>query len=88
VQKYVCQSFVALAQTQSEPFTGVLENVVQFMLYCTRGPESVRLDACEFWLVLFEQHDLQIELQRFLPRYTYSFIFFLLKICVFIRKAV
>jgi hypothetical protein len=46
-----------MAQVQPEALMPVITDIVNFMLFCTQsgGDEAVRLDACEFWLVLFEQ---------------------------------
>lgn len=48
----------------------VIKDIINFMLFCTKsgGDDAVRLDACEFWLVLFEQQEFQVELEHYLPQ--------------------
>ncbi|KAI8911544.1 armadillo-type protein [Gorgonomyces haynaldii] len=69
VRKYVCQAFVNVSEVAPNSLVNVLDSVVNFMLYCTQDKDQeVALEACDFWLVLAEQDDMQIHLQHYIPR--------------------
>lgn len=69
VRKHVCQALVMLLEVYPEAIVPQLENVVNFMLYCTEGEDDeVALEACEFWLSFAEQDRLRDNLEPYLPR--------------------
>ncbi|TPX63432.1 hypothetical protein SpCBS45565_g06611 [Spizellomyces sp. 'palustris'] len=69
VRKHVCQALVMILEVYPEALVPQLEDVVNFMLYCTQGEdEEVALEACEFWLSFAEQDRMKDHLEPFLPR--------------------
>jgi len=69
VRKYLCQSLVNILDVYPSQLIPEIENVVNFMLYCTNDEdESVALEACEFWLVFAEKYELSQYVEPFLPK--------------------
>ncbi|KAI8999818.1 Transportin-PC [Gaertneriomyces semiglobifer] len=69
VRKNVCQAMVMLLEAYPEALIPQLDNVVNFMLFCTdSNDENVALEACEFWLSFAEQDSLRDHLEPYLPR--------------------
>jgi len=69
VRKYLCQSLVNILDIYPNQLIPEIENVVNFMLYCTNDEdESVALEACEFWLVFAEKIELSHYVEPFLPK--------------------
>eukprot|EP00842_Homolaphlyctis_polyrhiza_P004959 jgi/Hompol1/5464/HPOL_004458-RA len=69
VRKAICQSLVLLFEVAPETIVSELENIVNFMLFCTQDDdESVSLQASEFWLAFAEQEILRDHLEPYLPK--------------------
>ncbi|TPX33899.1 hypothetical protein SmJEL517_g03297 [Synchytrium microbalum] len=69
IRKSICQAITYILEVKPEGLMPELDNVVQFMLYCTQSEdESVALEACEFWLAFAEQDGLVDFLEPLLPR--------------------
>lgn len=67
VRKNVCQALVMLLDVRPDKIAPNLGSVVEYMLYSTQdNDEQVALEACEFWLAIAEQPDLQSSLEPFL----------------------
>lgn len=69
VRKNVCQALVMLLDVKSDKILPSFNSIVEYMLYCTSdSDENVALEACEFWLAVAEQSELQIPLEQYLDR--------------------
>lgn len=69
VRKAVCQSIVSILDSFPKQLIPEIENVVEFMLFCTQDEdESVALEACEFWLVFAEKYELMDYMEPFMPK--------------------
>ncbi|KAG5439546.1 hypothetical protein PCANB_002121 [Pneumocystis canis] len=69
VRKNVCQALVMLLDVKSDKILPSFDSIVEYMLYCTSDSEEhVALEACEFWLAVAEQPELQIPLEQYLDR--------------------
>ncbi|EMR10996.1 hypothetical protein PNEG_00598 [Pneumocystis murina B123] len=69
VRKNVCQALVMLLDIKSDKILPSFNSIVEYMLYCTSdSDENVALEACEFWLAVAEQPELQIPLEQYLDR--------------------
>ncbi|KAG4304337.1 hypothetical protein PORY_002312 [Pneumocystis oryctolagi] len=69
VRKNVCQALVMLLDVKSDKILPSFNSIVEYMLYCTSDSEEhVALEACEFWLAVAEQPELQRPLEQYLDR--------------------
>jgi transportin-1 len=69
VRKAICQSFVLLLETRHDILMSELQNVIEFMMYCTsQQDESIALEACEFWLTFAESAEIIDYLTPHLPK--------------------
>ncbi|KTW31717.1 uncharacterized protein T551_00978 [Pneumocystis jirovecii RU7] len=69
VRKNVCQALVMLLDVKSDKILPSFNSIVEYMLYCTSDSEEhVALEACEFWLAVAEQPELQTPLEQYLDR--------------------
>ncbi|KAI9096095.1 Transportin-PC [Phlyctochytrium arcticum] len=69
VRKLVCQALVMLLETIPQALQPQLDNVVNFMIFCTEGDDDeVALEACEFWPSFAEQPELRDNLVPYIPR--------------------
>ncbi|BFZ54125.1 hypothetical protein PYCC9005_001157 [Savitreella phatthalungensis] len=69
VRKNVCQALVMLLDVRPDKIAPNLGSIVEYMLYSTQDEdEQVALEACEFWLAIAEQPDLQGSLEPYLSK--------------------
>ncbi|ORY86089.1 armadillo-type protein [Protomyces lactucae-debilis] len=69
VRKNVCQALVMLLDVRPDKIAPNLGSVVEYMLYSTQDQDDqVALEACEFWLAIAEQPDLQTSLEPYLHK--------------------
>lgn len=69
VRKNVCQALVMLLDVRPDKIAPNLGSIVEYMLYSTQDDdEGVALEACEFWLAIAEQTDLQTSLEPYLGK--------------------
>ncbi|KAL2912933.1 hypothetical protein HK105_207604 [Polyrhizophydium stewartii] len=69
VRRAICQSLVLVFEVAPEAIIPELNNVVNFMLFCTQDDEeTVALEASEFWLAFAEQESYRDHLEPYLPQ--------------------
>lgn len=69
VRKHVCQALVMLLDVSPEKIAPNLGSIVEYMMHSTQdADEQVALEACEFWLAIAEQADLQTSLEPYLTK--------------------
>lgn len=69
VRKYVCQALVMLLDVRPDKIAPNLDSIVEYMMHSTQDEdEQVALEACEFWLAIAEQPDLQTSLEPYLSK--------------------
>lgn len=69
VRKHVCQALVMLLDVRPDKIAPNLGSIVEYMMHSTQGDDDqVALEACEFWLAIAEQPDLQTSLEPYLHK--------------------
>lgn len=69
VRKHVCQALVMLLDVRPDKIAPNLGSIVEYMMHSTQGTDDqVALEACEFWLAIAEQPDLQTSLEPYLHK--------------------
>lgn len=60
VRKEVCRAFVMILEVRPDVILPQIENVVNFMVYCTKSDDPiVAVEACEFWLTFADEDGLK-----------------------------
>jgi transportin-1 len=69
VLKFVCQSFVNIAETRCDLIIPILDSVIGFMLHCQMETDhDVAIEAIDFYMIFCERDDYIVHMQPYLPK--------------------